>query len=84
MYRGLLTLPWETHVRPQGTFAVDVVGESPRWLRHTQFAALRAKDAIVDRMREHSGDAAVGRPGAPGPAGQPALRARAGSPWAST
>ena len=56
MYRGLLTLPWETHVTPAGTFAVDVVGESPRWLRHTQFAALRAKDAIVDRMREHAGD----------------------------
>jgi 23S rRNA (guanine2445-N2)-methyltransferase / 23S rRNA (guanine2069-N7)-methyltransferase len=56
MYRGLLTLPWETHVTPEGTFAVDVVGESPRWLRHTQFAALRAKDAIVDRMREHAGD----------------------------
>ncbi len=55
MYRGLLDLPWETHVRPDGTFAVDVVGESPRWLRHTQFAALRAKDAIVDRMRETAG-----------------------------
>jgi 23S rRNA (guanine2445-N2)-methyltransferase / 23S rRNA (guanine2069-N7)-methyltransferase len=56
MYRGLLTLPWETHVDAAGTFAVDVVGESPRWLRHTQFAALRAKDAIVDRIRERSGD----------------------------
>ncbi len=55
MYRGLLELPWETHVSPEGTFAVDVVGESPRWLRHTQFAALRAKDAIVDRIREHAG-----------------------------
>ena len=55
MYRGLLELPWEAHVRPDGTFAVDVVGEPPRWLRHTQFAALRAKDAIVDRMRETAG-----------------------------
>jgi 23S rRNA (guanine2445-N2)-methyltransferase / 23S rRNA (guanine2069-N7)-methyltransferase len=55
MYRGLLELPWENHVSAAGTFAVDVVGESPRWLRHTQFAALRAKDAIVDRMREHAG-----------------------------
>ena len=56
MYRGLLELPWESHVGSDGTFAVDVVGESPRWLRHTQFAALRAKDAIVDRMREHTGE----------------------------
>ena len=55
MYRGLLELPWESHVRPDGTFAVEVVGEPPRWLRHTQFAAVRAKDAIVDRMRESAG-----------------------------
>ena len=56
MYRGLFELPWETHVRADGTFAIDVVGEPPRWLRHTQFAALRGKDAIVDRMRERAGD----------------------------
>jgi 23S rRNA (guanine2445-N2)-methyltransferase / 23S rRNA (guanine2069-N7)-methyltransferase len=55
MYRALLELPWETHLRTEGTFAVDVVGEPPRWLRHTQFAALRAKDAIVDRFRDHVG-----------------------------
>ena len=28
MYRGLLELPWETHVSPEGTFAVDVVAVS--------------------------------------------------------
>jgi 23S rRNA (guanine2445-N2)-methyltransferase / 23S rRNA (guanine2069-N7)-methyltransferase len=56
MYRGLLELPWESHVGSDGTFAVSVVGESPSWLRHTQFGALRAKDAIVDRMREHTGE----------------------------
>jgi 23S rRNA (guanine2445-N2)-methyltransferase / 23S rRNA (guanine2069-N7)-methyltransferase len=56
MYRGLVELPWESHVGSDGTFAVNVVGESPPWLRHTQFAALRAKDAIVDRMREHAGE----------------------------
>ncbi len=55
MYRGLLELPWEDHVRPDGTFAIDVVGDPPRWLRHTQFAAVRAKDAVVDRMRERAG-----------------------------
>jgi 23S rRNA (guanine2445-N2)-methyltransferase / 23S rRNA (guanine2069-N7)-methyltransferase len=55
MYRGLLELPWETHVRPDGTFAIDVVGDPPRWLRHTQFAAMRAKDAVVDRMRDQAG-----------------------------
>jgi 23S rRNA (guanine2445-N2)-methyltransferase / 23S rRNA (guanine2069-N7)-methyltransferase len=55
MYQGLLELPWESHLRPDGTFAVDVVGEPPNWLRHTQFAALRAKDAVVDRLREVAG-----------------------------
>ncbi|HET7202124.1 MAG TPA: bifunctional 23S rRNA (guanine(2069)-N(7))-methyltransferase RlmK/23S rRNA (guanine(2445)-N(2))-methyltransferase RlmL [Steroidobacteraceae bacterium] len=55
MHAGLMELPWESHVRADGTFAVDVVGEPPRWLRHTQFAALRAKDAIVDRFREQTG-----------------------------
>ena len=55
MYRGLLELPWETHLRADGTLAVDVVGEAPRWLRNTQFAAVKAKDAIVDRLREQTG-----------------------------
>ncbi len=52
MYQALRAMPWEVHVRPEGTFAIDIVGESPAWLRNTQFAALKAKDAIVDRMRE--------------------------------
>ncbi len=30
-------------------------GRGPAWLRHTQFAAQKAKDAIVDRIRERSG-----------------------------
>jgi 23S rRNA (guanine2445-N2)-methyltransferase / 23S rRNA (guanine2069-N7)-methyltransferase len=55
MYQSLLELPWEAHLRADGTLAVDVVGEAPRWLRNTQFAAVRAKDAIVDRLREQSG-----------------------------
>ena len=55
MHAGLFELPWEAHLSAAGTFAVDVVGESPRWLRHTQFAAVRAKDAIVDRFRERVG-----------------------------
>jgi 23S rRNA (guanine2445-N2)-methyltransferase / 23S rRNA (guanine2069-N7)-methyltransferase len=55
MYRALLDLPWETHLRADGTLAVDVVGEPPRWLRNTQFAAVRAKDAIVDRLRDQGG-----------------------------
>jgi 23S rRNA (guanine2445-N2)-methyltransferase / 23S rRNA (guanine2069-N7)-methyltransferase len=54
MYRALREIAWEEHVGPEGTFAIDIVGESPQWLRNTQFAALKAKDAIVDRMRERN------------------------------
>ena len=55
MHAALLQMPWEEHMAPEGSLAVDVVGESPRWLRHTQFAALKVKDAVVDRFRERAG-----------------------------
>ena len=55
MYEALRLVPWEEHVAPDGTFAVDIVGESPAWLRNTQVAALKTKDAIVDRLRELRG-----------------------------
>jgi len=56
MHGALQALPWEEHLAPQGTLAVDVVGEAPAWLRHTQFAAQKAKDAIVDRFRDRTGE----------------------------
>jgi 23S rRNA (guanine2445-N2)-methyltransferase / 23S rRNA (guanine2069-N7)-methyltransferase len=52
LYDGVRSLPWESHLAAEGTLAVDVVGESPAWLRHTQFGALKVKDAVVDRCRE--------------------------------
>ena len=55
LYEGIHSLPWEEHVAPEGTLAIDIVGQGPAWLRHTQFAAQKAKDAIVDRIREHRG-----------------------------
>jgi len=58
MYAAIRDLPWEEHLAPDGTLAIDVVGQGPAWLRHSQFAAQKAKDAIVDRFRERSG----GRP----------------------
>ncbi len=56
MYEALRELAWEDHLAPGGTLAVDVVGEAPAWLRHTQFAAQKAKDAIVDRFRARTGE----------------------------
>ena len=55
MYGAIRDLPWEEHLAPDGTLAIDVVGQGPAWLRHSQFAAQKAKDAIVDRFRERSG-----------------------------
>ena len=55
MYEGLYELPWEEHLACEGTVAVDVVGAGPQWLRHSQFAAQKAKDAIVDRFRARTG-----------------------------
>lgn len=55
MYEGVHDLPWELHLAPEGTLAVDIVGEGPPWLRHSQFAAQKAKDAIVDRFRSRTG-----------------------------
>jgi 23S rRNA (guanine2445-N2)-methyltransferase / 23S rRNA (guanine2069-N7)-methyltransferase len=55
MYEALRELPWEEHVAPEGSLAIDIVGEAPAWLRHTQFAAQKAKDAIVDRFRARTG-----------------------------
>ena len=77
MHAALLEIPWEEHLAPQGTLAVDVVGEAPAWLRHTQFAAQKTKDAIVDRFRAAHGRAAIGGPAGTGPACEPASRAHA-------
>jgi 23S rRNA (guanine2445-N2)-methyltransferase / 23S rRNA (guanine2069-N7)-methyltransferase len=58
MYEAIRAVPWEEHLGADGSLAINVVGQGPAWLRHTQFAAQKAKDAIVDRFRERSG----GRP----------------------
>jgi 23S rRNA (guanine2445-N2)-methyltransferase / 23S rRNA (guanine2069-N7)-methyltransferase len=55
MYGALRELPWEDHLAPDGSLAIEVVGEGPAWIRHTQFVAQKAKDAIVDRFRAQTG-----------------------------
>lgn len=55
MYEAIRAMPWEEHLAPEGTLAIDVVGQGPEWLRHSQFAAQKAKDAVVDRFRQRSG-----------------------------
>jgi len=54
LYQGVYDLPWEKHIRPGATIAVDAHGENPE-LRNTKFVALKVKDAVCDRMREMTG-----------------------------
>lgn len=49
LYEGVGSVAWEGHLAPGSTFAVDAHGTNAQ-LRNTQFVALRAKDAIVDRV----------------------------------
>ncbi len=54
LYAGMARLPWEELLAPEGSLRVDAqVRDSS--LTHSQFAAQRAKDAIVDRFRKRSG-----------------------------
>ena len=52
---ALSQLPWEEHLPPQATLAVDFVGTNAAF-RNTHFGALKVKDAVVDRFR------ALGKP----------------------
>lgn len=54
LYRLVRELPWEAHIRPEGTLLVDFSGQN-QTIRNTQFGALRVKDAIVDRLRDVCG-----------------------------
>ena len=55
LYAGVRSIDWNEHLHVGDTFAVDAVG-STHGITHSQFAALRVKDAIVDQFRESSGD----------------------------
>ncbi|MET0658100.1 MAG: bifunctional 23S rRNA (guanine(2069)-N(7))-methyltransferase RlmK/23S rRNA (guanine(2445)-N(2))-methyltransferase RlmL [Steroidobacteraceae bacterium] len=55
LYDGVNAIAWWEHIAPGGTLAVDFAGSS-RGITHTHFGALRTKDAIVDSIRQHSGE----------------------------
>ena len=54
LYEGVRAIPWEEHLDPGGSFAVDAhVRGGPGINAH--FVELKTKDAVVDRMRERCG-----------------------------
>jgi 23S rRNA (guanine2445-N2)-methyltransferase / 23S rRNA (guanine2069-N7)-methyltransferase len=54
LYDAALAFPWEDHVAPAGTIAVDVTAQG-EVVTHSRFAAQRIKDGVVDRMRDRFG-----------------------------
>lgn len=55
LYDGAREIRWEEHLSPNGSLLVDFVGISDA-IRNTQFGALKVKDAIVDCLRDFSGE----------------------------
>ena len=54
LYEGVRRVEWEDHIPNDGTIAVDFNGKNVH-VRNTQFGAQRAKDAVVDRLRDIAG-----------------------------
>ena len=55
LYAGVAALPWPDHIGNGHTLAVDahVSGDA---ITHARYAAQRVKDAVVDVMRDRTGD----------------------------
>jgi 23S rRNA (guanine2445-N2)-methyltransferase / 23S rRNA (guanine2069-N7)-methyltransferase len=54
LYAGAMGVDWSAHLGPGATFAVDAHGRATG-LDHSQFVALKVKDAIVDQARARDG-----------------------------
>src|SRR5690606_35818433 len=55
LYNQVNKIKWEEYLKPTGTLAVDATVHSQTFT-HSQFVALKTKDATVDRFRGLSGD----------------------------
>lgn len=54
LYQGIRSIDWCPFLTPQDTLAVDAVVNST-YFTHSQYTALKTKDAIVDQLRDHYG-----------------------------
>jgi 23S rRNA (guanine2445-N2)-methyltransferase / 23S rRNA (guanine2069-N7)-methyltransferase len=54
LYAGVAALPWQDHLAPGHTLAVDA-HVSGTALTHARYAAQRVKDAVVDVLRDATG-----------------------------
>lgn len=51
LYAGVRAIPWDQHLAPEASLAVDFTGTNER-ITNTHYGALRVKDAVVDWFRE--------------------------------
>jgi 23S rRNA (guanine2445-N2)-methyltransferase / 23S rRNA (guanine2069-N7)-methyltransferase len=54
LYAGVHAIDWLQHVDPSGSIACDFASATSQ-LTHSQYGALKTKDAIVDLIRERTG-----------------------------
>jgi 23S rRNA (guanine2445-N2)-methyltransferase / 23S rRNA (guanine2069-N7)-methyltransferase len=55
LYEEVKAIRWERHLHSSGTLAVDCAASNAA-IGHSKYAALKVKDAIVDRFREQFGE----------------------------
>jgi 23S rRNA (guanine2445-N2)-methyltransferase / 23S rRNA (guanine2069-N7)-methyltransferase len=55
LYEGIKAIRWEKHLSSEGSLAVDCTRIRAS-ITHSKYAALKTKDAIVDRFREQFGE----------------------------
>ena len=54
LYNALVEIPWERYLDADGYFSVDRAVDNPT-IDNAQYAALKVKDAVADRMRAKCG-----------------------------
>jgi 23S rRNA (guanine2445-N2)-methyltransferase / 23S rRNA (guanine2069-N7)-methyltransferase len=64
LYQGVQRTRWSEHLDARGTLAVDFNGASDG-ITHSHFGALKVKDAIVDQLRDETGDRPTVEPDRP-------------------
>lgn len=55
LYNQVYKMPWENYISEKGSLAIDATVHSTVFT-HSKYIALKAKDAIVDRFRNNSGE----------------------------
>ena len=55
LYAGVRTIDWADHLGPENTLAVDFTGIKAS-IGHSRFAEQRVKDAVVDQIRDATGE----------------------------